>query len=149
VGEVGKGICMCVGNPWQEGLSLELLQKYREEQFQIATVYSTMERVTFSCLGVGEETAENVVMGKSVYGAATLSSRHTYIYICIYMLHIKKCNCNCVMANVMNKFVIYLSIYFCLTCFGLSSNPSSEADVQLRPWFKSAGYGVSARALTP
>jgi hypothetical protein len=49
----------------------------------------------------------------------------------------------------MHKFLIYLSVYFCLTCFGLSFSPSSEAGVQLRQWFKSAGYGVSARTLTP
>jgi hypothetical protein len=36
-----------------------------------------------------------------------------------------------------------LSIYFCLICFGLSFSPSSEAGVQLRQGFKSAGYGVS------
>jgi hypothetical protein len=53
------------------------------------------------------------------------------------------------MTNVMHKFLIYLSIYFCLTSFGLSISPSSEAGVQLRQWFKSAGYVVSARALTP
>jgi hypothetical protein len=50
------------------------------------------------------------------------------------------------MTNVMHKFLIYLYIYFCLTCFGLSFSPSSAAGVQLRQWFKSAGYGVSARA---
>jgi hypothetical protein len=53
------------------------------------------------------------------------------------------------MTTIMHKFLIYLSIYFCLTCFGLSFSTSSEADVQLRQWFKSAGYRVSARALTP
>jgi hypothetical protein len=53
------------------------------------------------------------------------------------------------MTKVMHKFLIYLSIYFCLTCFGFSFSPSSEEGVQLRRWFKSAGYGVSARALTP
>jgi preprotein translocase subunit SecG len=36
------------------------------------------------------------------------------------------------MTNVMHKFFIYLLIYFCLTCFGLSFSPSSEADEQLR-----------------
>jgi hypothetical protein len=46
----------------------------------------------------------------------------------------------------MHKFLIYLSIYFRLTCFGLSFSPSSEAGVQLRQWFWSPGYGVSARA---
>jgi hypothetical protein len=56
---------------------------------------------------------------------------------------------NCIMTNVMHKFLIYLSIYFCLTCFGLSFSPSSEASVQLRQWFKSPEYGVSARALLP
>jgi hypothetical protein len=42
-----------------------------------------------------------------------------------------------------------LSIYFCLTCFGLSLSPSSAAGVQFQQWFKSPGYGVNARALTP
>jgi hypothetical protein len=45
--------------------------------------------------------------------------------------------------------LFHLSIYFCLICFGLSSSSTSEAGVQLRQWFKSPGYGVSARALTP
>jgi hypothetical protein len=40
--------------------------------------------------------------------------------------------CNFIMTNVMLKLLIYLSIYFCLTCFGLSFSPSSEAGVQLR-----------------
>jgi hypothetical protein len=35
----------------------------------------------------------------------------------------------------MHKFLIYLSICFCLTCFGLSFSPSSEAGVQIRQWF--------------
>jgi hypothetical protein len=56
---------------------------------------------------------------------------------------------NCIMTNVMQKFLIYLSIYFCRTCFGLSLSPSSEAGGQIRQWFKSPGYGVSARVLTP
>jgi hypothetical protein len=56
---------------------------------------------------------------------------------------------NCIMTNVMHKVLIYLSIYFCLTCFGLSFSPSSEAGVQHRQWFKFVGYGVSAWALTP
>jgi hypothetical protein len=50
------------------------------------------------------------------------------------------------MTKAIRKFVIYLSIYVCLTCFGLSFSPSLEAGVQIRQWFKSAGYGVSARA---
>jgi hypothetical protein len=50
------------------------------------------------------------------------------------------------MTNVMHKFVIHLSIYFCFACFGLSFSPSSEAGVQFRQWFKSPGYGLSARA---
>jgi hypothetical protein len=33
--------------------------------------------------------------------------------------------------------------------FGLAFSPSSEAGVQLRQCFKSPGYGVSNRALTP
>jgi hypothetical protein len=52
------------------------------------------------------------------------------------------------MTNVMHKFLIYLSIYFCLICFGLSFSPFSKACVQIWQWFKSSGYGVSARALT-
>jgi hypothetical protein len=44
-------------------------------------------------------------------------------------------------AQVFNLF--QLSVYFCLTCFGLSFSPFSEADIQLRQWFKSPGYGVS------
>jgi hypothetical protein len=47
------------------------------------------------------------------------------------------------------QFFLNLYIYFCLTCLGPSFSPSSEAGVQLRQWFKSPGYGVSARALTP
>jgi hypothetical protein len=49
----------------------------------------------------------------------------------------------------MHKFLIYLSIYFSLTCFGLSFSPSSETGVQFRQWFKSPGYCVTALALTP
>jgi hypothetical protein len=48
----------------------------------------------------------------------------------------------------MRKFLINLSIYFCLKCFGLSISPSSEAGVQLRQWFKTPGYGVSALRIT-
>jgi hypothetical protein len=36
------------------------------------------------------------------------------------------------MTNVMLKFLINLSIYFCLTRFGLSFSPSSEIGVQLQ-----------------
>jgi hypothetical protein len=50
------------------------------------------------------------------------------------------------MINVMHKFLIYLSTYFYLTCFGLSFIPSSEEGVQLRQLFKSPAYGVSAWA---
>jgi hypothetical protein len=53
---------------------------------------------------------------------------------------------NCIMTNVMRKSLLYLSIYFCLTCFGLSFSLSSDAGVQLWQWFKSPGYGVSVRA---
>jgi uncharacterized membrane protein len=48
----------------------------------------------------------------------------------------------------MNQFLIYLSIYICLTCFGLSFSPSSEAGVQFWQWFNPSEYGVSARPLT-
>jgi hypothetical protein len=34
------------------------------------------------------------------------------------------------MTNVLYKFLIYVSINFCLTCFGLSFRPSLEAGVQ-------------------
>jgi hypothetical protein len=61
----------------------------------------------------------------------------------------KSVRLNCIMTNVMHKFLIYLSIYLCLTCFGLSFSPSSEAGVQFRQWFNSPGYGVSTRTLTP
>jgi hypothetical protein len=44
----------------------------------------------------------------------------------------------------MQKFLTDLPVYSCLTCFGLSFIPSSEAGVQLRQWFKSPEYGVSA-----
>jgi E3 ubiquitin-protein ligase DOA10 len=49
-----------------------------------------------------------------------------------------------IMTNVMPKFLIYLSVYFCLTHIGLSFSPSSEAGVQLRQWFKSPVYDVGA-----
>jgi hypothetical protein len=41
---------------------------------------------------------------------------------------------SCMMTKLMHKFLnlFYLSIYFCLTCFGLSFRPSSEAGVQRR-----------------
>jgi hypothetical protein len=45
----------------------------------------------------------------------------------------------------MHKVVINLSIYFFLTCFGLSFSPYSEAGVQIRQWFKTSGYGVCTR----
>jgi hypothetical protein len=53
------------------------------------------------------------------------------------------------MTNLMQTFLSYLSVYFCLTCFWLSFYQSSEAGAQFRQWFKFAEYGVSARALTP
>jgi hypothetical protein len=62
---------------------------------------------------------------------------------------VKQCSCNCVMTNIMQMFLIYLSIHFCLTCFGLPFSPSSGAGVQFRQWFKSTGYGLRARALIP
>jgi hypothetical protein len=33
------------------------------------------------------------------------------------------------------QVLIYLSIYFCLTCLGLSLRPSSEAGVLIWQWF--------------
>jgi hypothetical protein len=45
----------------------------------------------------------------------------------------------CIMTNLMHKFfyLFYLSIYFDLTCFGISFSPSSGAGVQIRQWLKS------------
>jgi hypothetical protein len=48
-------------------------------------------------------------------------------------------------AQVLNLFIYLLLPYM----FRASFSPSSETDVQLRQWFKSPGYGVSARVLTP
>jgi hypothetical protein len=58
-------------------------------------------------------------------------------------------NWDCIKTNLMHKILTYLSNYFCLTCFGLSFSLSSVVGVQLRQWFKSPGYGVSDRALSP
>jgi hypothetical protein len=58
-------------------------------------------------------------------------------------------SCSCIMNNVMHKFLIYLSTYFCFTCFGLSLSPSSDAGVQIRQWFRLPEYDVSVRALIP
>jgi hypothetical protein len=66
-----------------------------------------------------------------------------------FRVHKHKLAGNCIMTNVMHKFLIYLSVYFCVTCFGFSFSPSPEAGLQFRQWFKSPGYGVSARALFP
>jgi hypothetical protein len=46
----------------------------------------------------------------------------------------------------MHKLLIYLSIYFCLTCFGLSFSPSSDEGAQFRQGFQSPGYGISTQA---
>jgi hypothetical protein len=51
------------------------------------------------------------------------------------------------MNNVMDRFLIHLSIYFCLAYFGLSFSPSSETSVQFRRLFKYPVYGISARAM--
>jgi hypothetical protein len=51
--------------------------------------------------------------------------------------------------NAQGFNLLYLSIFFRLTCFGLSFSPSSQAAVQFRQWLKSPANGVSARALTP
>jgi hypothetical protein len=40
----------------------------------------------------------------------------------------------CTMTNVMQKFLIYLSIYFCFKCFRLFISPSSEVGVALTPY---------------
>jgi hypothetical protein len=48
-------------------------------------------------------------------------------------------------AQVFNLFIYLLLPYVFRAFF----SPFSEAGVQFRQWFKSPGYGVSARALTP
>jgi hypothetical protein len=48
-------------------------------------------------------------------------------------------------AQALNLFV-YLRLPYMFRAFFY---PSSEARVQFRQWFKSAGYGVSAWGLTP
>jgi hypothetical protein len=41
-----------------------------------------------------------------------------------FMLHVPCIlELNCIVTNVMHEFLIYLSIYFCLKCFGLSFSP--------------------------
>jgi hypothetical protein len=77
-------------------------------------------------------------------------SRYSVVWLLFPVFNFARINIwNCIMTNVMHKFLIYLSIYFWLTCFGLTFSPSSEAGVQLRQWFKSPGCGVSTLALTP
>jgi hypothetical protein len=48
-------------------------------------------------------------------------------------------------AQVFKLFIYLLQPYMFWAFF----SPSSEAGVQIRQWFKSPGYGVSVRALTP
>jgi hypothetical protein len=57
-------------------------------------------------------------------------SQHKDVYM-FYVVRPCILEWNCLMTTIMHKFLIYLSIYFCLTCFGLSLSPSSEAGVQL------------------
>jgi hypothetical protein len=42
---------------------------------------------------------------------------------------------NCIVTNIMQMFLIYISLYFYLICFGLSFSPCSEAGLQLRQFF--------------
>jgi preprotein translocase subunit SecG len=77
-----------------------------------------------------------------------LFNRITKLLIVFYLIRTCILEWNCIMTNVMYKFLIYLSIYFCVTCFGLSFSPSSEAGEQFQQWFKSPGYTVSTLALT-
>jgi hypothetical protein len=44
------------------------------------------------------------------------------------------------MTNVMHNFLIYLPIYFCLICFGLSVSPPSEVAVQFRQRYVSLNH---------
>jgi preprotein translocase subunit SecG len=52
------------------------------------------------------------------------------------------------MTKVLHKFLIYLTICFCLKCLGLSFSQSSVAGVQFCQWFNPPEYAVSARVLT-
>jgi hypothetical protein len=68
---------------------------------------------------------------------------HSLTGICTKQTTLKQTSTrNCIMTNVMHKFLIYLSIYFCLTCFGLPFSQSSGAGVQILQWFKSPGAGL-------
>jgi hypothetical protein len=57
------------------------------------------------------------------------------------------------MTNVMHTFLIYLTIYIYLTCFGLSFSPSSETGVQLNMfswvWCQRPGADTIPRRLEP
>jgi hypothetical protein len=67
----------------------------------------------------------------------------TLIFTCeFYVVRTVNFAMNSIMTNVLHKLLIYLSVYFCFACFGLSFSPSSGAGVPLRQWFKSPGYGV-------
>jgi hypothetical protein len=71
---------------------------------------------------------------------------HVYIPTNARKMYNYKLSINCIMTNVLHTLLIYLSIYLCHTCFGLSFSPSSVAGVQLWQRLKSPGYGVSTRA---
>jgi hypothetical protein len=60
----------------------------------------------------------------------------------VHILKLYNDQCN---AQVFNLF-IYLLLPYMLR---LSFSPSSDAGVQFRQWFKSPGYGVRGRVLTP
>jgi hypothetical protein len=67
----------------------------------------------------------------------------------LYVVRAVHFELNCIMTSVMHMFLIYASNHLCLICFWLSFSPSAESGVQFLQWFKSPGYDVSARALTP
>jgi hypothetical protein len=119
---------------WYVGLRVSPVCLYRTSNRQMET--STY----WSC------TATNVIFGLDVVCFLGSSGQQFRNILCC-----KECILEwyCIMTKVMHKFLVYLSIYFCLTRFGLSFSPTSEAGVQFRQWFRSPGYDVGARALTP
>jgi hypothetical protein len=71
-----------------------------------------------------------------------LIARNVYILIC-YVVRTVHFGMKLYNDQRNVQVLINLSTYFSLTCFVLFFSPSSEAGVQLRQWFKSAGYDVS------
>jgi hypothetical protein len=75
---------------------------------------------------------------ETLYGYGILMWEKEMLYVVRAMqFGMKLYNVQC------NAHVFSVSIYLCLTCFGLSFSPSLEAGVQFWQWLKSPGYGVS------